>query len=117
MFRATTEQQFEAPESEHEPTEEEILQKYIGTLGALRVRVMSEKDEFENAFLYNIELPDIDIDETIHAVSKIFEHASMIGASNSSDFGSLSEFISVMVQDIETCCTDIRHIQQSAEEV
>ena len=62
---------FAAPEAEHEPGEEEILQKYIRTLGALRIRVLEHKKEFENAFLRKDIFPYVGMDNPMKICSKI----------------------------------------------
>ena len=80
LFRATTEIMFDAPESSHAPSEEDVLQKYIVTLGQLRVDILNMKSDFENAFLRNDELPlHLTVDKTLETSTTIHEHAIMIG--------------------------------------
>ena len=41
------------------------------------------------------------------------EHASMIGASDPSTYGSLSDFVIVLTKDVQSICKDIQKIASS----
>jgi hypothetical protein len=117
LFRATTEQHFPAPNAEHMPTDEEVLHRYIKTLGDLRVQVLEDKEEFKHAFITQGEKPEINVGEALRIVAKIEEHANMIGASDPASCGAMSDFVIVMVKDVEKIVREIQQIQQSMEEV
>ena len=118
LFRQTTEKQFDVPESKHAPNEEEILQKYIVTLSQLRIEVLEYKSEYENAFLRKDELPTyLKTDHAIQRATKMHEHASMIGASDPSTYGSLSDFVIVLTKDVQSICKDIQKIASSDDAI
>ena len=118
LFRATTEQQFDPTPSVHQPSEEEVLQKYISRLGDLRVQVLENKQEYENAFLRNDVLPThLKMDDALQRATTMYEHASMIGASDPINLGALSDFVMVLTNDVTNIIKEIQQIQQSAEEV
>ena len=99
------------------PTDEEVLHRYIKTLGDLRVQVLEDKEEFKHAFITQGEKPEINVGEALRIVAKIEEHANMIGASDPASCGAMSDFVIVMVKDVEKIVREIQQIQQSMEEV
>lgn len=99
------------------PSDEEVLHRYIKTLGNLRVQVLENKEDFKHAFITQSEKPSINVNEALRIVAKIEEHANMIGASDPSSYGALSDFVIVMVKDVEKIVREIKQIEQSMEEV
>ena len=59
----------------------------------------------------------LNVNEALRIVAKIEEHANMIGASDLSSYGALSDFVIVMVKDVGKIVREIKQIEQSMEEV
>ena len=101
----------------------EVLQRYITTLGELRMKLqtgikMIKRTVTNNGTTYSsdLALPGVpDLETRLAEMGSMQEHAALLGAANAPQLGSLAAFVAQLCKDIEAQAREVKQIQETAE--